>query len=301
MLQMPKTIRNIDYYKPTSVDEALQIAYKFRNAHQGKKVKYLAGGTDLIPRIKDGSLHPEVIVEITDIEELRSIKQENGWIVINVGTPFDEIIDSSLLKEKASVLVKACGQIGSVQIRNRATIGGNIVNASPAGDSIPPLFVLDSRLHIATLNNGKQIEKTVPIEEFFTGPGETILKDGELLTAVSFPVPDPESKGFFMKLGQRAAMTISKVSIALLTKISQDEIEWIRIALGAVAPTVIRARRTESFLKGKNIKNPKIIQQAMEIIKSEVSPIDDIRSFAWYRREMCAVLLKRGLASFKSE
>ncbi|MCD6385469.1 xanthine dehydrogenase family protein subunit M [Candidatus Sumerlaeota bacterium] len=297
---MHHSIRDIDYYKPTSIDEALQITHQFCTDPQQKDVKFLAGGTDLIPNIKDGNVRPGVIVEITDIGELRGITQENDQILIKAGTPFDEIVDSPILQKTAPVLVNACGQIGGVQIRNRATIGGNLVNASPSGDSIPPLFVLKSRLHIASLSDGKRVDKIVPIEEFFIGAGKTILRGGELLTAVSFPVPDPQSKGFFMKLGQRRAMTISKVSIALLAKISDSQIDWIRIALGAVAPTVIRARNTESFLSGKNVDDSDTIQQAMEIIKSEVSPIDDIRSYAWYRREMCAVLLKRGLLSVKS-
>ncbi len=285
----------VDYYKPANISEALELLRNFALNHSHLKCRLLAGGTDLIPRMKDDINYPDVIVEITDIAELKGIELHNGTILIKAGTTFAEIAESELVKQGASLLACAASRIGSVQIRHRATIGGNIVNASPAGDSIPPLFVLQAQLHLLSLRNGRITERKAPVEKFFVGPGQTIIQGDELLTAISFPLPDPDSTGVFLKLGQRRAMAISKVNLALLAKAVNGRIEWIRLALGAVAPTVVRAYKTEAALIGKSIGDTTNIERAMEIIKSEVSPIDDIRSETWYRREMCGILLNRAI------
>lgn len=288
----------VDYYKPSNIREALELLNSFASNHSQRKCKLLAGGTDLIPRMKDDINYPDVIIEITDIAELKGIELQNQTLLIKAGTTFAEIAESELVRQGASLLACAARQIGSVQIRHRATIGGNVVNASPAGDSIPPLYVLQAQLHLLSFRNGTITERKIPVEKFFVGPGQTIIQGDELLTAISFPLPEPDSTGVFLKLGQRRAMAISKVNLALLAKAVNGRIEWVRLALGAVAPTVVRAYQTEAALTGKSIDDTTSIERAMEIVKSEVSPIDDIRSETWYRREMCGVLLNRAIRQF---
>ena len=203
---------------------------------------------------------------------------------------FSEIENSAILRKKALQLVTAAASAGSVQIRNRATIGGNIANGSPAGDTIPPLYVLEAILELSSAKG----KRTVPIEKFFTGPGKTVLKPTELITAIK--IPNRSNHGFFMRLATRKALAISKVSVAVNIIMNKSKVESAKIALGAVAPTVIRATLTEEYLRGKEI-NQAIIDEAARIVQDEARPIDDIRSLAIYRKEMVGVLLKRGLES----
>jgi len=177
-----------------------------------------------------------------------------------------------------------------VQIRNRATIGGNIANGSPAGDTTPPLYALGAAIEISSVKT----KRVVPIEKFFIGPGKTVLKTNELITAIK--IPRLHNHGFFMRLATRRALAISKVSVAASLILKKSKVESAKIALGAVAPTVIRASRTETYLIGKELTS-EVIEEASGIIKEEARPIDDIRSIAAYRKEMTGVLLARGLES----
>ncbi len=273
-------------FSPVYVPECLNLLERFPNA------KMLAGGTDLLVRLKDEINQPDII-DISHIEEMKGISASNDKIKIGALVTFSEIIESELVAENAGVLVQAAEMIGSPQIRNRGTIGGNIANASPAGDSIPPLFVLEAEIEIAGMN----YSRTIPIKDFFKGPGKSILTDGEIITAVIIPKMK-NWEGAFVRLGQRKALAISKVSLALLLKIKDDKIEEARIALGAVAPTVIRAEKTERCLVGKKFDNDTLLE-AKKIICEEVSPISDIRSIAEYRKEMCGVLLEEAFEQLK--
>jgi CO/xanthine dehydrogenase FAD-binding subunit len=287
---------DVEYYKPASMAEALEVLYNC--IRHGDKVSILAGGTDLVPFMKSKCVQPDVIVEITDLADIRGISVADSTMTIGAATPYMDIVENSDVKELVPCLYHACRQVGSVQIRTRGTIGGNLCTASPAGDSLPPLFVLEATLHISSMNSNAPKQRAIPVDEFFTGPNQTVLKPGELLTSISFPVPSKESKSFFMKLGQRRAMTISKVNIAALATLTGGKIQDIRIAMGSVDPTVIRARKTEQYLKGKDIKNSAVLEEATARIQAECSPIDDIRSLSWYRKEMTSVLLTRALQSF---
>ncbi len=273
-------------FSPVYVPECLNLLGRFPNA------KMLAGGTDLLVRLKDEINQPDII-DISHIEEMKGISASNDKIKIGALVTFSEIIESELVAENAAVIVQAAEMIGSPQIRNRGTIGGNIANASPAGDSIPPLFVLEAEIEIAGMN----YSRTIPIKDFFKAPGKSILTDGEIITAVIIPKMK-KWEGAFVRLGQRKALAISKVSLALLLKIKDDKIEEARIALGAVAPTVIRAEKTERCLVGKKFDNDTLLE-AKKIICEEVSPISDIRSIAEYRKEMCGVLLEEAFEQLK--
>jgi CO/xanthine dehydrogenase FAD-binding subunit len=252
----------------------------------------IAGGTDLLVKLYDCFDNPRPRFLVLDkVKPLHKISVNKDKITIGPLMTFAEIEQSSQLKKYAPQLVEAASIAGSVQIRNRATIGGNIANGSPAGDLIPPLYVLEAELELSSAKG----KRRVAIDKFFRGPGLTVLKKNELITAIRFK--KSFNDGFFMRLATRKALAISKVSVAANVSLKNGKVDDIRIALGAVAPTVIRAGETEEYLKGKKLSDD-VINTAVEIIKREARPIDDLRSIGEYRREMVGILLKRGLESF---
>ncbi|RLD11455.1 MAG: xanthine dehydrogenase family protein subunit M [Chlamydiae bacterium] len=269
-------------FSPHFVYECLSLMEQF------PKAKILAGGTDLLVRLKD-EMNQHDIIDISHLKELKGISIADDKIKISALTTFSELIENEIIAENADVLVQAAEIIGSSQIRNRGTIGGNIANASPAGDSIPPLFVLEAEIE----TSGKNGTRIIPIKDFFKGPGRTILKKCEIISSVIIP-KNKDYRGAFVRLGQRKSLAISKVSLAALFKVEDERITETRIALGAVAPTVIRASKTEKFLIGKKL-NDETISEAEKIICDEVSPISDIRSIAEYRKEMCGELLEQAI------
>jgi xanthine dehydrogenase FAD-binding subunit len=274
----------VETINPTNLAQALK-------AKAAKDVVAIAGGTDMLVRLHDRLTQPwPKLLILESVQQLHKIIATKTAISIGPLTTFTEIEDSSLLRKHAPQLVAAAALAGSVQIRNRATIGGNIANGSPAGDTIPPLYVLGAVIEISSAKG----KRSVPIERFFTGPGKTVLKPAELITAIK--IPRLSNHGFFTRLATRRALAISKVSVAASIMIKKSKIESARIALGAVAPTVIRATRTEDYLASKEITS-EVIAEAARIIKEEARPIDDIRSLAIYRKEMVGVLLTRGLES----
>jgi xanthine dehydrogenase FAD-binding subunit len=274
----------VETITPANLAQALK-------AKAAKDVVALAGGTDMLVRLHDRLTKPwPKLLILENVQQLHKITATKTAISIGPLTTFTEIEDSSLLRKHATQLVMAAALAGSCQIRNRATIGGNIANGSPAGDTIPPLYVLGAVLELSSAKR----KRSVPIEKFFIGPGKTVLNNNELITAIK--IPRLTNHGFFMRLATRRALAISKVSVAANIIIKKSKIESAKIALGAVAPTVIRATRTEDYLVGKEITD-EIIKEAANIIKDEARPIDDIRSLAIYRKEMVGVLLARGLES----
>jgi xanthine dehydrogenase FAD-binding subunit len=271
---------------PASLNEALK-------AKAGKDVVAIAGGTDMLVKLHDrlDKPWPKLLV-LDQIKTLHKITISRNNITIGPLATFSGIEQSSILRKHAPQLVEAASLAGSAQIRNRATVGGNLANGSPAGDTIPPLYVLGAILELSSTKT----KRLVAIEDFFIGPGKTVLKPAELITAIK--IPRLSNHGFFLRLATRKALAISKVSVAASLIIKRGIISEVRIALGAVAPTVIRAYETEEYLKGKKL-NVDMIEQAGMIIRDEARPIDDIRSIAIYRKEMVAVLLKRGLNNIK--
>jgi len=255
----------------------------------GRNVVAIAGGTDILVRLHDVHDRPgPKLLVLERVIPLRKININKNNITLGPLVTFAEIVKSAQLVEYAPQLAEAAAIAGSVQIRNRATIGGNIANGSPAGDLIPPLYVLGAKLELSS----QKSKRTVPVEEFFKGPGDTVLKRDELITAIK--IQKSHKHGFFLRLATRKALAISKVSVAVNLSMRKNNIDDIKIALGAVAPTVIRAYQTEKFLLGKEL-NQHNISRAGEILIDEARPIDDIRSLAEYRKQMVGVLLKRGL------
>lgn len=282
-------------YKPSSINEALKILHELSGPRY-----ILAGGTDLLVQAKDGVLLKSSWIDISGINELKVIKEipaqnekTGSFIWIGCCATFNDCIRSAIIEKHIPSLHQACKIVGGPQIRNMGTIGGNIANASPAADSVPPLISAGAELELVSLHG----KRTVLLEEFATGPRKTILREDEIILGIKVP-KDKNVTGKFMRLGTRTSMAISKVSIAIhLKNNGKSTPEHVGIALGSVAPTVIRAKHTERLFIERGI-NQNTIQEASNIIMTEVSPINDIRSTKEYRRAMCGILLTRILTSF---
>ncbi len=280
-----KLIPPYRYLRPKNLQEAVEQLGRY-----GEEAKILAGGTDLIPMIRDCLITPKTMIDISFLDELRYIREEGDMIKIGALTTHSEILKSPLINGKTGVLAKAEKVLGATQIRNRGTIGGNLCNASPAADTAPPLMVLNAKLKAISVEG----ERIIPIEEFFTGPRKNALKPNEILVEVQVS-PEPEKSGSsFIKLGRRRALTLSVVSTAALIVMDGVKCRDARIALGAVAPTPVRAKETEKLLINKEL-NGEVISSAAEKVVEEINPITDIRGSAEYRKEMSKVLTKRCL------
>ena len=273
------------YLRPKNLEEALKLLDEY-----GEEAKLLAGGTDLIVKMKDGVVKPKYVIDLSHLEELRFISKGNGVIKIGALTTLREIETSPIIREYVHVLSDAVEKMASWQIRNLGTIGGNLCNASPAADTAPPLLVLEAKLKL-TSSEGERI---VPIDQFFTGPGETVLRSNELLTEIQIPTTLKNSGSAFLKLGRRAAYTLSIVSVAALVTVEDRVFRDVRIALGSVAPTPIRARKTEDKFRGLPATE-EVIKENCSYVVEDISPISDVRASAEYRREMSIVLTKRAL------
>jgi xanthine dehydrogenase small subunit len=270
------------YFRPRSLEEALDILAQ--GAHE---VRPLAGGTDLLVRAKDGLVSRSSMFDLTGVPELKGITESETHLWIGAGTTHSEMMRSPLVAAAAPALPEACAVIGGPQIRNRGTLGGNLGNASPAADTVPPLFAADAIVELASVSARRE----VPIGEFFVGPGKSVLAPDELILGVRVP-RRAGVRATFLRLGQRQAQAISKVSVAVAMTFREGKPDWVRVALGAVAPTVMRAKNTEKALLGGGWD---ALQRAKDAVREEVRPIDDLRSSMAYRREMAAVLLERAV------
>jgi CO/xanthine dehydrogenase FAD-binding subunit len=267
------------YAVPTTLNEAAEIL-------KGANVTVLAGGTDLMPQSHSGKLALQaVLMNIRRIDELRAITLEHGWIRIGALATITEILDSEALRRDAPVLVEAADHFASDQLRNAATIGGNICNASPAGDMLVPLLVLDAEVELVSKPNGSLETRRLPLREFFVAPGRTRRLPQELLAAVRFAVPASGFAARFYKFGVRPALDISAISIGIGFARKGGKLSGVRVVFGAVAPTPLRATRTESVLEGKRL-DPATIGAAAVAARDEVNPISDVRATAWYRKEL---------------
>ena len=270
---------DFDYYKPKTLSEALEIISKL------KDFKILAGGTDLLIDLRIRRYTPKNIVDISGIKELRYIVDEGNKVRIGALTTLQELADSPIIKSKLPLLAEAANQIASWQIRSMGTVGGNLCNASPAADTAPPLMVYEAKLKLKS----KKKERTIPITKFFKGPGLTVCEPDEMLTEIIIPHPPKGMGSKFIKIA-RTSMDLAKVNVAVALLISEDDvIEDVRIALGAVAPTPIRAWSAEEFLRDKEVSISNI-KKAAKLVLKDISPISDVRASAEYRREMSVLL-----------
>jgi len=276
------------YLAPTSLGQALDCL-------MDGDVTILAGGTDVMPQSQAGKLKfKRTLMNIRHIPELIGVAPQGGDICIGALTTVTELMDNALVQRHLPVLVDACDHFASDQIRNCATLGGNICNASPAGDTLIPLLVLDARVELASKAKGKLNWRSLPLAEFFTGPGMTCRAPNELLVGVRIPLPEPGRVAYFHKFGTRPALDISTISIGIAGTLRKAALFNVRVAFGAVAPTPVRAPRTEQALEGKRLE-PGSIALVAEVARDEVTPIDDLRASAWYRKELIHNMTKRML------
>jgi CO/xanthine dehydrogenase FAD-binding subunit len=252
----------------------------------------VAGGTDLLVRVRDGA-RPGGLLDLTGLEALRGIRVEGGALRIGALATHAEVAAHEAVRKHAAALAEAAAVVGSPAIRNRGTIGGNLANASPAADAVPPLVALGAVVEIA----GPDGYREVAVECLAAGPGRTLLGPGELIAAVRLSLPGPGRTSAFRRLGTRQALAIAKVSVAVAATVGPDRtLAGVRVALGAVAPTVIRAAAAEAALEGR-APAPDVLAGAEAAVRTDARPITDIRSNEAWRREMCAVLLRRAVSA----
>jgi CO/xanthine dehydrogenase FAD-binding subunit len=270
-----------EFTKVASVEELLE-----RLAEPGARI--LCGGTDLLVKMRGGLVLPSRLLDVSDLPELRGLSEKDGAIEIGAAVPFSEILANEVVRDRLPILALVLSKLGSVQIRNRGTLGGNLVNASPAADSAIALLLLDARLSLTSARG----DRSLALEEFLLGPGKTALGPGEFVRSIQVPIPDPPLAPSFRKVGRRKALTIAIASVGALTAAKNGVFEEVRLAAGSVAPTPLRLRKVEEIVRGKRL-TPDLVAQARALTAQSVSPIDDVRSSAAYRREVTADLVAR--------
>lgn len=276
------------YLAPSTLDEALRLS-----AHPGAVI--LAGGTDLLPRWSRGLVQrPGTVVSLRCLPELRGISRANGEIHVGAYTRLSEIALDPILLKAAPVLAHAAGCIACPQVRNRATIGGNLCNASPAADTAVPLILLDATCEIASVKGTNLGRREIAITDFFRGPGSTALAHGEILTGVRFPPLPERTFAAWRKFGTRPAMEIAVASVGVAVTIDGGIIKHARIGYGSVAPVPLRGWKVEAGLTGRSLTDETILR-CQAAAGSEIVPITDVRAGEAYRREIVSVLLRRML------
>lgn len=283
MMQETKT-----YLAPRRLAEALQ-------ALATGDVTVVCGGTDLAPQTESGvRRYTGTLMNIRRIEGLGGIKDLGDSIRIGALTTVSDIRRDPLIARAAPILAEAAEHFASDQIRNAASLGGNLCNASPAGDMSIPLLVLDASVELQCWSNGAVSSRTVPLEQFFLGPRKIVKQPEELLTAVLFRTPAAGFVGHFRKSGPRPALEISTVSIGVGGSLREGIFRNVRVALGAVAPTPLRARRIEGALEGRSL-DAEAVRAAVAAAEVDATPIDDVRASAWYRRHLVRVFTEEAL------
>ncbi len=281
-----------NYHRPSSISEAVQLL-------QQGEATIVAGGTDLTPQIEAGARQFEsTLINIQRVEEMRGISVTSGRYRIGGLTTVTDILESTTLAADIPVLVEAADHFASPQIRNAATLAGNLCNASPAGDMCIPLLLLDAQVELVSWIDESVSTRRLALCDFFIGPGKTVLQKNELLTAVEFKQPVAGFSASFQKSGPRPALEISTVAMGFAGVLEAGVLRGVRIAIGAVAPTPLRATATELVLEGRSL-NESAIAQAVEAVQEEVKPIDDVRASAWYRTHLSGVYIRRALALFQ--
>ena len=277
-----------EYVRPKSLEEAVEVL-------RAGNVTVLAGGTDLMPQTNAGRVKFQpVLMNVRHVPELNGIAVQGAAVRIGALVTITELLESALVRERLNLLWQACDHFASDQIRNAATVGGNLCNASPAGDTLVPLLALDASVVLSAKPNGKLQSRRVPLAQFLVGPGRTSRASNELLAAVEVPLPAAGFTGAFYKHGTRPGLDISTISIAAGARLEGGMLRDVRIAFGAVAPTPVRAPRAEAALEGR-APDAATLEAASQAALQEIRPISDLRASDWYRRELVHNMLKRAL------
>lgn len=277
------------YLAPRDLDEALEVL-------RSGDATILAGGTDVMPQSESGKTPlRKTLVNIRRVPELTGIMLAKNEVRIGALTTISEMMANDLIRKHFPILVEAGDHFASEQIRNAATLGGNVCNASPAGDTLVPMLALDAVVELAAKPNGSVQTHTTPLGSFLVGPGKTRRGPGELLVAIRIPVPPAGQVQRFFKFGTRPALDISAIAIGLAAVKAKGVLSHVRLAYGAVAPVPMRGAQAEAVLEGKKLA-PEVIEQAAQAAHDEVKPISDVRASDWYRRELMHNMVKRMLA-----
>jgi len=281
-------MERFEYVVPENLKEAFSLLAQYNG-----KAAILAGGTDLLVKMRDRVLQPAVLIDLKHINDLGGIDySEAEGLKIGALVNICDVEKSKLIQEKFSILSQAAGTLGSVQVRNKATIGGNLCNAAPSADMAPSLIGLGASVTLA----GPDGESLLPLEEFFTGPGETILGKGQILKDIRVPNMRTHSEGIYLKFSRRKATDLALVGVAsvLTMDLALDNCTDISIVLGAVAPTPLRAKRAEAVLRGNKISDS-LVKEAARVASEEAAPITDVRASLWYRNQIIEVLVNQSV------
>lgn len=281
-------MKPFEYFEPKSLGEAISLLEEY-----GAEARLLAGGTDLLVAMKKKEVDPSYLISLQNIPRMDEIQySEDGGLSLGAMATIAGIEKSTLIGEGLTVLAQAASQLGATQTRNLATIGGNLCNAAPSADMAPALLVLEAQAKA----EGPKGERTMPLVEFFLGPGRTALGKSEILTHVIVPEPPPGARGIYVKHSPRRSMDIAVVGVAvqMVTDDSKGRCLQARIALGAVAPTPIRVPRAEALLEGQ-VVDQGLVKRAGEVARAASNPISDLRASAEYREEMVEVLVRRAI------
>lgn len=278
-------IPSFEYQVPKTLQEACDLLWEFR-----EKAKIIAGGTDLVIGLRNGDLSPRCLIDITRIEALRKIEEKEGMVFIGAGVTHSELASSPIIRKFGKVLSEAASWVGSPQIRNLGTIGGNIINASPAADTVPPLMALDAIGRVVS----KEREKELPLCQLFSRPYETTLKPHEILVQVRFPELPSSTKSSFVRLARREAMAIARMSVAIVLQLEKGRIEDIRISVGSVTPIPQRISEAEAVLKGK-FPDEEGLQLAAGKVSETMIHQSGMRPSTSYKRPVVGALFIRAM------
>jgi len=275
-------VPEFQYLVPETLERAVALL-----AQYGNEAKVLAGGTDLIVKMKSGLMKPAYLVSLKRLPQLKGVRYQPGvGVIIGARTTHNDLLASAVLREKFPSVCSSAGSMAGHQIRNVGTVGGNLVNAVPSADLPPILIALSGKVRIV----GAAGERLVPLEDFFTGPGQTVLAPGEILAEVVLPEQVTTGSNY-LKFGLRKAEALAVVGVASAVTMERDTIKDVRIALGAVAPTPLRAREAENALRGQK-PSAELLARAGKLAAAVARPISDIRGSAEYRRHLVEVLTR---------
>ena len=280
-------MKDFRYSTPATLGEAMALLEE-----EGTKAFPLAGGTDLLVQMRRGRAQPDHLVDLKAIPGIRHVVEENSpMLKIGALSSLSSLGKSLSTFPTHRLIAEAAASIGSVQVRNKGTLGGNLCNASPSADMAPPLLVLDARVVI----DSPRGRRTLPLQDFFQGPGKTVLARGEILREIQIPFPPAGAGAVYLKLSRRRGMDLAIVGVACLLSLDpESRVRRVHIALGAVAPTPIRAAKAEEALLGEKVSD-RLIEEVSRVAVEESRPISDLRASAEYRREMIRVLVRRSL------
>jgi xanthine dehydrogenase iron-sulfur cluster and FAD-binding subunit A len=274
------------YFQPGTVPEALALL-----AEHGESARIVAGGTDVVVELSRGVKQTDTLIDITRLHELRGVDVRDDEIVLGGLATHNAVLASEACRVSALPLYQACLELGAPQLRTRATVAGNVATGSPANDTISALIALRASVELASIRGAR----SVPVEDFFPGFRQTVLARNELITAIRVPRLGASERGIFVKLGLRRAQAISVIHLAIVLRFAGEVVESARVALGCLAPTVVRGPQLETYLAGK-VLDAATCREAGSVVQSDVSPIDDIRGTGAYRREVLARLVTDALA-----